>query len=229
MAFLYVSAVKTQIATLVRQNKGFYWPLLLFLGIGLAVLGLVDKTHSFLFFNRWHHPLADAVFPTLTHFGDGLMGLALIVLLLFINYRLAISATACFFSVLFLTQLGKLVLFADVLRPAGHFRELGIPIRLVDGVEMHYNNSFPSGHSAGAFALYSFIALALPNKSLGFPLFVVALLAAFSRIYLAQHFFNDVVVGSAIGACCTLLIYSFMEYRYFSQSRPWHRRGLLRR
>ncbi len=228
MAFSYVRAVKTQLFTLVRRNKGFYWPLLLFLGIGLVVLALVDKTNSFLFFNRWHHPLADAVFPTLTHFGDGLMGLALIVLLLLVNYRLAISATVCFFSVLLLTQLGKLVLFADVLRPAGHFRELGIPIRLVEGVEMHYNNSFPSGHSAGAFALYSFIALALPNKSMGFPLFVVALLAAFSRIYLSQHFFNDVVVGSAIGACCTLLIYSWMENRYFSHARPWHKRGLLR-
>lgn len=218
-----------QAVNIVKTNKGFYLPYLLFVVVVSVVVALYSKVESFLWLNQFHSSLGDAVFPVATHLGDGKLALGVLLVLCLVNYRLALTAFYCFFLVLLLTQLGKLVIFEDVLRPAGHFRELGQNIRLVAGVELHYNNSFPSGHSASAFALFSFLAIALRNKSWGWLLFVVAVVAAYSRIYLAQHFLNDVYVGSIIGILCTLLMTAFLQNTLFKQEKAWHKRGLLYR
>ncbi len=218
-----------ELSSVLKTNKGFYLPFLVFLMLGTIVVCLVPKADSFLWLNQFHHPFFDRIFPYATHLGDGKLGLLLLLGLLLVNYRLALTATVCFLLVLVLTQVGKLVIFEDVLRPAGHFRELDLPIRLVEGVQMHYNNSFPSGHSASAFGLYSFLALIIPAKKWGWLLFAVALFAAYSRIYLSQHFFNDVYVGSFIGAACTLLGYVWMHEKVFKTPKNWHNKGLLRR
>lgn len=219
----------SQAATIVKENKGFYLPFLLFVVFATVIVALYSKVDSFLWLNQFHSPLADFIFPYATHLGDGKLALLFLVGVFMVNYRLALTGLYCFLLVLVLTQLGKLVIFEDVLRPAGHFRDLGQHIRLVAGVELHYNNSFPSGHSASAFALFSFLAISLRNKAWGVFLFVVALFAAYSRIYLSQHFFNDVYVGSIIGVLCTLLMTAFLQKTLFKTPKPWHNKGLLYR
>ncbi len=218
-----------QTRQLLLQNKGFYIPYLLFVVFATVIVAIYPKVDSFLWLNQFHSPSADLIFSLATHLGDGKLAVAFLLFLSLVNYRLALTALYCFLLVLVLTQIGKLVLFEDVLRPAGHFRALGQAIRLVEGVEVHYNNSFPSGHSASAFALFSFIAIAVRNKGWGMLLFVVALVAAYSRIYLAQHFFNDVYIGSIIGILCTLLMTAFLQNTLFKTEKSWHKRGLLYR
>lgn len=221
--------MRTQTRQLLQQNKGFYLPYLLFVVVASFIVVLIPKVDSFLWLNQFHSPLADFIFPYATHLGDGKLALGVLLVLCLVNYRLALTAFYCFLLVLVLTQLGKLVLFEDVLRPAGHFREIGQQIRLVEGVELHFNNSFPSGHSASAFSLFSFLAIAFRKKRWGMFLFLVALVAAYSRIYLAQHFFNDVYVGSIIGVLCTLLMTAFLQNTLFKQEKNWHNSGLLYR
>lgn len=223
----YVSSMYERMLKLLAANKGFYGPFGIFVFIGLAIMAGVPKTQSFLWFNQWYGPLADKLFPLITHLGDGLFALLVVVLLLFYNYRLALEALCCFFLVLLVTQMGKLLLFDDIMRPAGHFRALGLDIRLVEGVTVHFNNSFPSGHAASAFALYSFLALQWRNKKAGILLFFIALIAAYSRIYLAQHFFNDVVVGALLGTLCTLAMLALLQVYAFKNDKPWHHRGLI--
>lgn len=62
--------------------------------------------------------------------------------------------------------------------------------------------SFPSGHSATAFATAAAVALFYPR--LRVPLFVLAALVALSRVYLGMHYASDVLVGSALGAAIGL-------------------------
>jgi membrane-associated phospholipid phosphatase len=58
--------------------------------------------------------------------------------------------------------------------------------------------SFPSGHSATAFA--TAVAVGLVHPRLRRPLLALAALVALSRVYLGMHYLTDVLVGSLLGA-----------------------------
>lgn len=69
-----------------------------------------------------------------------------------------------------------------------------------DGQHKHSNSSFPSSHAANAFALAWILGVRWRR---GIPVFfALALLIAFSRMYLNRHFLSDVVAGALIGAIC---------------------------
>lgn len=57
--------------------------------------------------------------------------------------------------------------------------------------------------------------------------FVLALLAAYSRIYLSQHFFADVYAGSLIGVLTTILVYYWLTTFFNKQDYPWQSKGIL--
>ena len=64
-------------------------------------------------------------------------------------------------------------------------------------VSMPASTSFPSGHSASAFAFASGVATALPVA--GVPLRAAAALVAYSRLHTGVHYPGDVVTGSLVG------------------------------
>ncbi len=65
-------------------------------------------------------------------------------------------------------------------------------------VEMPTSTSFPSGHSASAFAFAGAVAGELP--ALAVPLRALATAVAYSRVHTGVHYPGDVVVGSLVGA-----------------------------
>ena len=64
-------------------------------------------------------------------------------------------------------------------------------------VKRPHGHSFPSGHTASAFA--AAFALWLQNRKLGVPALVLAAFIAFTRLYLYVHFPTDVLGGLALG------------------------------
>ena len=60
-----------------------------------------------------------------------------------------------------------------------------------------HGHSFPSGHTASAFA--AAFALWLQNRKLGVPALVLAAFIAFTRLYLYVHFPTDVLGGLVLG------------------------------
>jgi len=65
-------------------------------------------------------------------------------------------------------------------------------------VDMPTSTSFPSGHSASAFAFATAVGGTLP--ALGFPLRGLAAIVAYSRVHSGVHYPGDVIAGSLIGA-----------------------------
>jgi membrane-associated phospholipid phosphatase len=82
-----------------------------------------------------------------------------------------------------------------------------IKLKYIEGVYMVGQNSFPSGHSTSAFALFTCLALITENKLLKIIFIAFALTAAFSRTYLSQHWLVDVTFGSLIGTLSAVIFY----------------------
>ena len=57
--------------------------------------------------------------------------------------------------------------------------------------------SFPSGHATVSFACATVLALAVPR--LRWPLFALAALIAWSRVYVGVHYPGDILAGAALG------------------------------
>jgi undecaprenyl-diphosphatase len=64
--------------------------------------------------------------------------------------------------------------------------------------------SFPSGHATVSFACATVLALAVPR--LRWPLFVLAALISFSRVYVGVHYPFDVVAGAALGVAIAIAL-----------------------
>ena len=64
-------------------------------------------------------------------------------------------------------------------------------------IELPHTSSFPSGHATVAFACATAIALAVPR--LRWPVYLLAALIAFSRVYVGVHYPLDVLAGALLG------------------------------
>jgi undecaprenyl-diphosphatase len=80
-------------------------------------------------------------------------------------------------------------------------------------------HSFPSGHAATSFACATVLAVLVPR--LRVPVYVLATLIAFSRVYNGMHYPTDVLAGALLGVLTALLLLAAVRRR----SRPAPRSG----
>jgi undecaprenyl-diphosphatase len=87
-----------------------------------------------------------------------------------------------------------------VVKPLGSRRRpdrVAQDVPIARHVPMPISTSFPSGHSAAAFAFATGVGHVMPAA--GLPLRAVAALVAYSRVHTGVHYPGDVVAGSLIG------------------------------
>ncbi|OYU95045.1 MAG: hypothetical protein CFE21_12105 [Bacteroidetes bacterium B1(2017)] len=158
--------------------------------------------------NSHHSSILDLLCVYGTFLGDGWFVCASCIVLFFFKPRLALLILISYALSAGFTQLLKHTLFTSMHRPLWHIEELGITSHyLVPGAEHNYNNSFPSGHSTSAFAVFGMLALYVNKNWQRVLFFILAFFTAFTRIYLLQHFLIDTCVGSIIGSTTASLIY----------------------
>ncbi|MBK8956091.1 MAG: phosphatase PAP2 family protein [Saprospiraceae bacterium] len=114
----------------------------------------------------------------------------------------------------------KHVLFKGLPRPLEHFNELYPYLNLVDGVHISRLNTFPSGHSAAAFMLFALLAFQFRNVFVQFCFAVLAIITAFSRVYLFEHFLRDVLAGAFIGLGISTLTWYVYERKIRATDQP---------
>lgn len=209
---------------MIRSFLKHNYPVLLAYVLILAALGYVLLNHyksdihiviNSLVGNR----VVDVFFKYITYVGDGVFVIVLALMLLFVRsmrqglYILLSYATASLF-----TTILKRVFFDDVNRPFfvfTYFRHE--KLNMVEGAEVLIHNSFPSGHSTAAFALFFSLIFTTDKAGLKWMYFLLALTVAFSRTYLSQHWLIDIYVGSVIGVCFSALLYLALYSRLFMQ------------
>lgn len=70
--------------------------------------------------------------------------------------------------------------------------------------------SFPSGHTSSSFAAVSMFIMT--NSVLSFYFMILAMLIAFSRVYLKVHYFSDVFSGIVLGYISSIIVFDVFKY-----------------
>ncbi len=179
--------------------------------LGLLILFVIDKGEAVLFFSDHRTKTGDWLFKYGTKLGEHYIYVFSLIILLFVKFRHAIAVPLLGLLVTLVAFVGKELFRID--RPKRFFSDLGLfeDIRLVEGVIVHSGaSSFPSGHSMSGFALYTFFALCLKEKgAMALFLGLIAIMVGISRVYLVQHFLEDVIAGGLIGTFLAIFWYSF--------------------
>ena len=182
-----------------KQNKVFFLAMLLFFIAGACYLFFNGKAAAFISLNEYHPFLLNVFFINYTFLGDGIFALCLIAALFF-YYRKKQQGFALLYSFLISGLIVQLIKnLVDAPRPKLFF-EAGQYLHFIDGVSLANNSSFPSGHTATAFAIATVMSLVTKDKTRQLLMLIAAVLVGYSRIYLAQHFLLDVLVGAVIGS-----------------------------
>lgn len=194
----------------------------------VVAIAMVEKFALHAGINAHHTPWADLFFRVVTHFADGVVP-ALLALLLLVTKDLRSFLMMALSSGLsaVVVQLLKRQVFADAYRP-GMFRDRLEGIYWVEGIELHHHFSFPSGHATAAFSMCIALAVVLGRPAWAVVLAVMASIMAFSRVYLSQHFTEDIVAGAALGVLTGVLVHHLLYRSAFSR-KAWLDRRLVRR
>lgn len=157
---------------------------------------ILTKEGFFLMLNGNGGLFLDYFFAVITWLGDGIMWIAVLVIVIFVLRRkdTIILLLASFIITTILTQVCKYLIIPDEPRPIKAITDTSL-IHTVKGVTVHTVSSFPSGHTATVFCFFLIFSLLLKRKSWLLFGWILAVVTAYSRVYLAQHFPFDLAAG----------------------------------
>lgn len=211
---------------IIKENKYFFMSYFIVLLIGLFFLLAYPKGEILLNLNKLHTKSLDYLFVIFSNIGDGIYYLFFLLLLAIYRFKYLILGVTTFLGSGAITQILKFTF--DLPRPIAWFDE-SVQLNLVEGIHVHQHLSFPSGHSTAGFSIFLFIALIFPYKPAGMIFLLFAIMVAFARVYLAQHFFVDIYFGSLIGVFGSLLFYSLWEKNENIQKSKWYNYSLIKK
>lgn len=188
--------------------------------LGALVILFVNKLDFQRKINQIGNSGFDVVMRYLTHAGDGIFALLVFIALLFIRIKTAVIALICFGLTAGVVQLLKHTVFVKMKRPF-YFLQSEANFRIIDDFTYHTSNSFPSGHAASIFAICTVIAYQYKSKlSVQLLLVIFAILVALTRVYLCQHFLQDIIAGSLIGTLIAYYGSIFLESKWNHLEKP---------
>jgi membrane-associated phospholipid phosphatase len=217
---------------IISKYKAFFIPFGVLLLISGVYLTQVSRADSHIFLNQVVTPILNPIFKYGTYLGDGNFIAGVIILLLFYRFKAATYVgLSCGLSGLFTNTL-KHQFFDDVNRPHFYFKYVHpgdyMPQLVLPDAAMHIHNSFPSGHTTGAFCLFTALMLYTNKPKWAWLFFLLSFIAGFSRIYLSQHFLIDVFFGSIIGSGFAIGLYLIFEKLANNYNWNWWNKSLVK-
>lgn len=176
----------------------------------LLTLMTTDKYTSFTVINHFRSYPGDLLFTFFTILGNGTVLIPLAALLLFRkNYPALIGLLL---SILLNTLIvGVLKHFFNHPRPLACYGE--DIVQTASWIKLYTRYSFPSGHTASAFCMAAYLSLSYSNdRRVSGIAFVCAVLTGYSRVYLGEHFLEDIWLGSIVGVFTAAATYVFVQY-----------------
>lgn len=168
----------------------------------VAFLLSVDFTILNFIYNHCRAPWLDVFMPLVTKLGNfGAIWIVLaLCLLVSRKYRKTGIALCCALVLTVIICNGILKPFVARIRPC----DVNKTVKML--IPRPTDFSFPSGHTAMAFASVS--TLFFCRRKLWIPSLVLAALIAFSRLYLYVHYPSDILAGMLLGC-----VFGFSAYK----------------
>ena len=187
-----------------KENKAFLLPYLAFFLLALLFAIFQGREDSQIFVNKFNTPFLDEFFKYTTYLGTGYF---LVIVIFIVAIFRGKEAGGLLFSAIVFTILVQALKFSiGGYRPSAYFElHSSYQLHFVQGVRLLKMHSFPSGHSATAFGIFFFLANLARRDWVKAVYLIIALLVAYSRVYLSQHFVIDVTAGSFIGVLSSYL------------------------
>lgn len=208
-------------------NPWFLIPFLLWLLVGGWLLAHYTQWQLFGFANTHYNKFLDGLMHGLSIMGEGSSVIVFLLFLLVVpglrNWWYLLTVTVCCGLSAVAVQIFKHIF--SVNRPYSYLAEQPW-IRLHENWPQLFHYSFPSGHSTAAFSVFCLFSFMLPGRfrPYGLLLFFIALAIAYSRMYVAAHFFLDIYVGSIIGVLfCTFFFFIMHRLEPVVFQEPWRR------
>ena len=158
----------------------------------------------------------DAFMPFITKFGDGGIFWIAITLLMFIPRKTRKYAHVAAIGLLLCVICGNVILKPLIARVRPF--DINTAMKSMLLVKAPTDYSFPSGHTQASFAVAC--SICYWNRKFGVPALALAMLVAFSRIYLYVHYPTDVLAGMAFGICFSL-VGLMIANKLFRGRRDW--------
>jgi membrane-associated phospholipid phosphatase len=197
---------------IIRQKIIFFLLFIWFIIFCAIFFVFQSKSSCFIYLHNISHTnFLKQFFNVVSFIGNGYFTLIICLLFVLNNNTVALGFRLIFtyiFSGLVAQLLKKTI---QLPRPKDFFNALELNINLQDA---HTGfNSFPSGHTTTAFAIATIICLSFKNKFIQIPIFFLALLVGYSRIYLGHHFLEDVLAGCILGTLTGVFTFYLFENR----------------
>lgn len=204
-----------------------YFFSLYFVSLTIGFFHIILQSHGYLvlWLNQLHNPVFDLFFKYFTYLGDGIF--YAVVLIFFVVHRIRIFIIGLFS---FLISGGSAQVLKHIFntpRPKLYFLDQHL-LNFVPGVDVYSYFSLPSGHTVTAFSLFLLLSFMVKYKPLGILFYIMALGVGISRLYLLQHFFIDVYIGSVIGVLFTAIFYYLIHNHSYFLSKNWMDKSLLK-
>ena len=216
--------MKISLNEILRRIKWFAVPYLLVLCICFVIKIVFTREQIYFAVNGINNPFTDFIAPFVTDIGNGWTAIALAAIMALFSYRKALIIASAYAVTSLFAQVIKHIVKSP--RPKLYFQDQLARIHFVKGMYIDMHDSFPSGHTVTAFSLAVLFSYWSKNKALG-PLFLlIAILVGYSRMYLSEHFFEDVTAGSVIGFVITIAWLYWLDNKVFIHQPKWQK-GLL--
>lgn len=194
---------------------------LILLSVCILLMLIFTKEDLYFAINHRHTVFTDVFFENLTLLGASTGCIVIVLITYIINYRTGFLLSSSYIITFIISQTIKHLVKAP--RPHLFFSKKIHDIYLIKGVVMLDTNSFPSGHSVSAFTAAVVFTYVAKNKSWGYLWLLLAVLIAYSRLYLSEHFLQDVTAGSALGVFITVFWLKWIDQKPFLQTKKWNR------
>ncbi|BAU53079.1 phosphatase PAP2 family protein [Mucilaginibacter gotjawali] len=212
------------IKDVLQRIKPFFVLYLVLLCGCFVVKLLYSKDDIYFAVNTRHTDFLDTIEPYITNLGNGWTIVIIAGVLALYNYRIAFLMLTTFLLTSLAVQIAKFCF--DAPRPKLYFKDQLSKLHFVKGVDILSHNSFPSGHTLTAFATGVLVTYLAKNKNWAYLLVFYGVMVGFSRMYLSEHFFEDVMAGSVMGVFLAICWIRWIDSRKFINSPAWNR-GLL--